>query len=78
MQIERVDVYRIRGQSFESEAKAREWIADQIGERMQRAIRAQGCVLHPRDEIRIVDAVLANTATLLPLLGAYVAPVEND
>ena len=78
MQIKRVDRYLVGGQEFKSCDKARQWLSDQIGERVQKAIRKQGCVLHPRDEIRIVDAILASGNDIMPFLRAYGEEVDNN
>lgn len=78
MQIHARTVYSIGGIDFDSEAKARAWIYDQIGGLMDSALASAGAgALGPRERIQIVDAITANAATLAVLLDAYRGPVDS-
>lgn len=77
MQIETRTVYIIGGASFDSEDKARQWIADAIGRTLDKALSDAGQVIGPKAALAVNSAMLSQAATLSILLGAHAAPVAK-
>ena len=79
MQIQTRVVYSVGNVDFDSEKKAREWIYDQIGSLMSKAISDHGAgAIGPRERIAIVDCLTKNAAQFAILLGAYSSPVSDE
>jgi len=79
MQIYTRTTYHIAGASFDTEKKARDWLYDQIGNTLDKALSDLGAgTVGPRERIAMVDAITSNAAAIHTLLGAYVAPVDRD
>ena len=79
MQIQTRVVYSVGNVDFDSEKKAREWIYDQIGNLMSKALSDHGAgVIGPRGRIAIVDCLTENAAQFAILLRAYSSPVSDE
>ena len=78
MRIETKTVYLVGKAEFESEKAARQWIADQIGRTIDKALSDAGKTIGPGNAIAVNDAMLKNSATLSTLLSAYAAPIEES
>ena len=78
MQIETNTSYVIAGASFQTEKAARQWIADQVGRTIDKALSDAGKALGPGNAIALNDAIMKNAATLAVLLAAFVAPVSES
>ena len=79
MQIFAKTVYVVGNVEFNSERKAREWIYDQIGNLMSKALSDHGAgAIGPKERIASVDCLAKNAAQFEILLGAYRAPVDGE
>ncbi len=77
MQIQTSTVFHIGGATFDSEAKARQWLADQVGRIIDKALSDAGAVTGPKTALQVNAAMLSNAAVLAVLLSAYAAPVSD-
>lgn len=72
-------VYIVGNAEFDSERKAREWIYDQIGNLMDKALSDYGAgAIGPKERIAIVDCLTKNAAQFEILLRAYRKPVDEE
>lgn len=67
MKIDECTVYKIGGRVFDSEEKAKQYEFDVIGEFISTKIINRLCY-SPGDQIKIVEAIVANRDELLKLL----------
>lgn len=77
MEIVKKTVYCVGAASYDSPEKARQHIADLIGNLMDQELSDRGCVIGPKAAIRLNEVLLKNADTLSVLLRAYNSPVAE-
>lgn len=79
MQIQTLTRYCVGGAEFDSEAKAREWLFDQMGATLDKALSDAGAgSVGPKERLVFMAALTSQANTIHRLLGAYIAPVDRS
>ena len=78
MQIVKKTVYCVGALSFDSPDKAKQYIADQIGNMIDNSLSDRGCVIGPKAAIVLNEIMLTNAASLSILLRAYSVGIGNE
>lgn len=75
MRIRVKKIYTVFGYQFETLDKAKRFLADRIGEVVDK--NTSSCI-HPGDRLAVNSAILKSAPELIDLLSAYVGEVDDD